>query len=205
MDPNPRRRHRRFSPEVVDRLMMLDEGTGEDIILSVAEQWGPCDITVLAQRSNLPVSEVVERVEILAEQGDVIVLGNWGSIPMPWSTRHWAGASLINKISQTLHTYHEQYPLRRGAPTQEVRSRLGVPQPVYLRVLARLTADEYVRRGRTLPAAARSPGYPDDGDGAARLRLHQGFGTVALCPRPATTLWTRSSWGCWWTKAKWCG
>ena len=144
VDPNPRRRHRRFAPEVVDRLTTLDEGTGEDVILSVAEQWGPCDITVLAQRSNLPASEVVERVEVLAEQGDVIVLGELGvdADAVVYSALGWS--VLINKISQTLHTYHEQYPLRRGAPTQEVRSRLGVPQQIYPRALARLTTEEYV-------------------------------------------------------------
>ena len=37
--------------------------------------------------------------------------------------------------------YHNQYPLRRGAPPQELRSRLKVSQPVYLRAAARL-ADE---------------------------------------------------------------
>ena len=45
VDPNPRRRHRRFDVDVSERLMLLDEGADEDIIVSVAEQWGPCGLT----------------------------------------------------------------------------------------------------------------------------------------------------------------
>ncbi|HIM37114.1 MAG TPA: selenocysteine-specific translation elongation factor, partial [Dehalococcoidia bacterium] len=67
VDPTPRRRHRRFNPDVVERLMMLDEGTGEDILLTVAEQWGPCDLTSLSLRSNLSESEVLERIPSLSQ------------------------------------------------------------------------------------------------------------------------------------------
>ena len=48
-------------------------------------------------------------------------------------------------------TYHKSYPLRRGAPTQEIRSRLGLSQPAYLRVLARLHAQKHlVDEGQSL-------------------------------------------------------
>ena len=143
-DPNPRRRHRRFSPDVVERLMTLDQGTGEDVLLSVAEQWEPCDLTQLSRRSNLPTSEVLERIEVLTAQGDMVVLGDLSadSDGVVYSAQGWN--TLKNKVSLALHTYHSQYPLRRGAPIQEVRSRLGVSQPVYLRVVARLTAEDYL-------------------------------------------------------------
>jgi selenocysteine-specific elongation factor len=142
VDPNPRRRHRRFSPEVVERLMTLDQGTGEDVLLSVAEQWGPCDLTVLSRRSNLPVTEVLERIQALSDQSDVVVLGDLGADPdaVVYSTQGWN--ILKSKLLLALRAYHNQYPLRRGAPAQEIRSRLGVSQPVYLRIVARLTAED---------------------------------------------------------------
>ena len=40
-----------------------------------------------------------------------------------------------------LQTYHTQYPLRRGAPVQEIRRRLGLSLPVYQRVVARLVME----------------------------------------------------------------
>ena len=149
VDPNPRRRHRRFSTELVERLMTLDEGTGEDVLLTVADQWGPCDATVLSRRSNLPVEEVLERVKRLEDDGDVVVLGDLAAEQdaVVYSTQGWN--VLKSKTALALQTYHNQFPLRRGSPAQEVRSRLDVPQPVFLRVIGRLSAEGFLVEDRT--------------------------------------------------------
>ena len=141
VDPNPRRRHRRFNLELIERLMMLDQGSGEDVLLSVADQWGPCDLTTLSRRSNLPEAEVLERIGRLAADEAVVVLGDLGSDneAAVYSTQGWN--ILKSKLSVALRTYHNQYPLRRGVPVQEVRSRLGMSQPVFTRALARLTSE----------------------------------------------------------------
>ena len=144
VDPNPRRRHRRFNLDVLERLMMLDQGTGEDILLSVAEQWGPCGLTTLSRRSNLPEPEVTERVDRLSAEGAVVVLGKLGSDTdaVVYSSQGWN--VLTSKVFVALQTYHNQYPLRRGAPLQEIRSRLGLAQPVFIRALAQLTKEGHV-------------------------------------------------------------
>ncbi len=156
VDPNPRRRHRRFSPELVERLMTLDEGTGEDVLLSVADQWGPCDATVLSRRSNLPAEEVLERVKRLEDDGDVVVLGDLATEQdaVVYSSHGWS--VLKSKTAMALQAYHNQFPLRRGAPAQEVRSRLDVPQPVFLRVIGRLSAEGFLVEDRTY---LRLPGH----------------------------------------------
>lgn len=156
VDPNPRRRHRRFSPDLVERLMTLDQGTNEDVLVSVAEQSGPCDLTTLSRRSNLPTAEVLERIARLAADGEVIALGELGADndAVVYSAHGWD--TLKSTIFEALQTYHNRHPLRRGAPVQEVRSRLGLPQPVYLRALARLTGETYlVEEGQYL----RLPGH----------------------------------------------
>ena len=143
-DPNPRRRHRRFNPDVIERLMLLDQGTGEDVLLSVAEQWGPCDLETLSRRSNLPGPEVLERIHRLSSIGSVAVLGDLDADndAVVYSAQSWA--ALNSKLLATLETYHSQYPLRRGMPLQEVRSRLGQSQPVFSKTLARLAGDGIV-------------------------------------------------------------
>ena len=156
VDPNPRRRHRRFNPELMERLMMLDQGSGEDILLSVAEQWGPCDLTTLSRRANLPQTEVLERIERLATEEAVVVLGDLGSDneAAVYSGQGWN--ILKSKLFVALRTYHNQYPLRRGVPVQEVRSRLGMAQPVFTRALTRLTSEgDVVETGQSL----RLPGH----------------------------------------------
>ena len=141
VDPNPRRRHRRFNQETIEQLMLLDQGTGEDIILSVADQWGPCDLRTLSQRSNLSTEEALERAVALAEAGDLVILGNLGAEndAVVYSAQGWD--ILKGKVRIALQTYHNRHPLRRGAPTQEIRSRTGLSQGVYLKALVRLVEE----------------------------------------------------------------
>ncbi len=144
VDPNPRRRYRRFDNDVIERLMMLDQGTGEDVLISVADQWGPCNLTTLSQRANLPPDEVLERVSQLAKDGEMVVLGDLAADndAVAYSRQGWT--ALKNKCFVALQSYHRQYPLRRGAPTQEVRSRLGLSQPVFQRVLSKLAEEGHL-------------------------------------------------------------
>ena len=144
VDPNPRRRHRRFSPETIEQLMMLDQGTGEDIIYSVADQSGPCDLRTLSQRSNLSTEEALERATQLAESCDLVILGSLGSEndAVVYSAQGWD--IFRNRVAVELQTYHNSYPLRRGAPTQEIRSRTGLSQAVYLKALARLVEERHL-------------------------------------------------------------
>ena len=144
IDPNPRRRYRRFDDDVIDRLMTLDQGTGGDIIISVAEQWGPCDMTTLSQRTNLSPEEVTERVSQLTGEGHLVSLGEFGgdADAVVYSAQGWG--ILKSKVASALQLYHTQYPLRHGVPAQEIRSRLNLSQPVYQRALARLVEEQIV-------------------------------------------------------------
>jgi len=144
VDPNPRRRYRRFDDDVVERMMTLVQGTGEDIIISVAEQWGPCDLTALSQRSNLSREEVSYRVAELTEDGHLISLGDFSNDgdAVVYSAQGWA--VIRSKITSALQLYHTQYPLRQGVPTQEIRSRLDLSQPVYQRALVKLVEEGVV-------------------------------------------------------------
>ena len=132
-DPNPRRRHRRFAPEVLEQLTMLDAGASEDVILTIADQMGPCDLRTLSQRSNISEEEILERLGVLIDSNEIVALGEMGGQgdAVVYSRRGWD--ILRNQAQVALQAYHNQYPLRRGAPPQELRSRLGVSQPVYLR------------------------------------------------------------------------
>ncbi len=156
VDPNPRRRHRRFDVDVSERLMLLDEGADEDVIISVAEQWGPCGLTELSRRANLPREEALQRAVELAEEGDLVALGDLASDSdaVVYSAPGWG--TLKGRLAGVLRSYHDQYPLRKGAPAQEVRSRLGLSQPVYLRALDLLNVEGFVvEEGQTV----RLPGH----------------------------------------------
>ena len=156
VDPNPRRRHRRFDPDVAERLMLLDEGASEDVIVSVAEQWAPCTLTDLSRRANLPREEALQRATDLADEGELVALGDLATDndAVVYSALGWG--TLKGRLATALRSYHDQYPLRKGAPAQEVRSRLGLSQPVYVRALAMLTDEGFVFEDGQ---AVRLPGH----------------------------------------------
>ncbi len=144
VDPNPRRRHRRHNPEVIEQLKTLDQGAGEDVLISLADQSGPCDLGALSRRANLTLAEVRQRVGQLAAAGDMVALGDLESEPdaVVYSRGGWS--RLKEQIHAALAAHHRQFPLRAGMPAQELRSRLRLPQPVYLRVLARAAQEGLV-------------------------------------------------------------
>ena len=104
----------------------------------MAEQWGPCDRRTLSQRSNLSEEEVLERVAQLVANGDMIVLGDLAADndAVVYSDQGWT--VLKSKILLALQTYHTQHPLRRGVPTQEIRSRSGLSQGYQMVIPGRL-------------------------------------------------------------------
>ena len=58
---------------------------------------------------------------------------------MVYSSQGWD--IFKGRVAVELQTYHNSYPLRRGAPTQEIRSRTGLAQGVYLKALARMVEE----------------------------------------------------------------
>ena len=78
-------------------------------------------------------------------------MGNLGSDnnAVVYSAQGWT--ILKSKVFVALQTYHNQNPLRPGVPVQEVRSRLDLPQALFIKALAQLTAEGIVvESGRSL-------------------------------------------------------
>jgi selenocysteine-specific elongation factor len=178
-DPNPRRRHRRFAPEVLDQLTMLDAGASEDIILTIADQMGPCDLRTLSQRSNISEEEILERLGLLIDSEEIVALGEMGAQAdaVVYSRRGWD--ILRNQAQVALQAYHNQYPLRRGAPPQELRSRLRVSQPVYLRAAARLVDEGAIAEDSRL---VRAPDHRVELSDNQQTEIAQYLATLAAEP-----------------------
>jgi len=70
-----------------------------------------------------------------------VPLGDPGiqSDALVYSAQAWQ--SLRGKCAAALEAYHRQYPLRKGIPREELRSRLGLSQAATLRALERLAGE----------------------------------------------------------------
>ena len=141
VDPQPARRHRRFIESVIKRLSDMDQGTGEGALLDAADHFGPMTLSELVRRANLSLEEASAQAAELEAEGRLIALG--ASPPGPatllYSSQSWA--SLQNNVQRTLLGYHQQHPLRRGMPREELRNRLGLPADAFLAAVERLATE----------------------------------------------------------------
>ena len=124
------RRHRRNHQPTLDRLTMMEQGTTQDILLNTIERSEPADVDDLPSRANLEAETVRSELEEMSRNGDVVLLRSGKSVftKIGWDT-------LERKAYAFLSDYHQSYPLRKGAPKEELRSRVGSTSAVFTEVL----------------------------------------------------------------------
>jgi len=160
VQPHPRRRHRRFKPEVLNRLEALASGTPQEVLLQQLEQDRILQVRELVTRSALPPDEAASALdELLDEQRIVILTYQVSASDIPshngagvMSSGAWQ--SLTSEMARVLGAYHERYPLRSGMPREELKSRLRLDSPLFNQVLDRVVQDKKVATKPTTVALA---------------------------------------------------
>lgn len=139
------RRHRRRQPSVIERLEMLLRGTPDDLVLERLRAHEPSDMDSLIQRTGLPASDAREALARVIAAGEVILLDGGRSSPPRLDNRSYVVTApgwdrLTGEVERLLGRLHRQFPLRRGLPKEELRTRLGAEPRLFTRELERLTA-----------------------------------------------------------------
>ena len=135
------RRHRRSYRPVLDRLAVMEKGTDRDILIKSIEASEPAEFQDLANRANLEVAKVRSELKDMAAENLAVVLGKKviGPGVVIFTAAGWS--ALADKAGAFLDDYHRQFPLRQGAPKEELRSRLGMTQQIFGYTLPRLRED----------------------------------------------------------------
>jgi len=131
INPFPGRRHRRFRPDVIEKLETQAHGSPQEVLLQDLERRQPCEVRELLERSSMDRAQAQEALQALVADDQIYVLdagsgsGPEARIadPMFLITRSGWGA-LRERLEALLKAYHDQYPLRIGMPREEVKSRL---------------------------------------------------------------------------------
>jgi selenocysteine-specific elongation factor len=142
VEPHPKR-HRRFQDKVLAQLAVLERGTPQEVLLEHLVAREPTDLEALVRRSGLPADAARAVVGGLVQSGEIVALdGQKGALnaqTLVVSAPGWD--RLVDRVSASLATYHRAYPLRRGMPKEELRTRLGVEPRLFQRLLQRLLAE----------------------------------------------------------------
>jgi len=131
VDPHPKGRHKRFSAAVLERMEALAQGDPEDILMQALLSLGTASLAEVIERSNLDDQVANKAVHSCFDAGSLIVLENANNSgylsPNNLVTSLGAWNGLSSRAVQEVTAYHRNYPLRRGLPREELKSRLKMP------------------------------------------------------------------------------
>jgi selenocysteine-specific elongation factor len=137
------RRHRRRQPAILQQLEVLAQGTPEEIVLERLCSREPTDVDSLVQRTGLAAAEARQAIANLLEASDVVLLDHTNGVSriegrsFVVSSGGWQRVTA--QVEALLAAFHKGYPLRRGLPKEELRTRLGAEPRLFVRELERLT------------------------------------------------------------------
>ena len=177
VDHQPRGRHKRFDQEVLRSLESLSQGTPAEILFEAALALNVAPIKEIVTRSRLESSNaelalnelLLSNSIITLEEGTPTISSDLLVIALP----HWN--SLREKTLQTVEAYHKNYPLRRGIPREELKSRLKLSPRVFNALISSLVNRNLLLEWR---GALATPGHEvsfDSGQQAKVRALKQKF------------------------------
>ncbi len=150
------RRHRRNHPPTIERLETMELGSTQDVLLKTIETSEPSEFESLVRRANMGADTVRAELEAMASDSLIVPLGSEGidSNSLLFTSGGWNG--VVERTQQSLEAFYRQFPLRRGAPKEELRSRLGMTAQVFNLAFSRLKEQSVVEEDGAL---ARLPDY----------------------------------------------
>ncbi len=143
IDPHPKKRHKRFSGEVLAYLDTLARGTPADIVLQALQTLGIATVQDVIVHSNLPEQAAMDAFKEIIVAGQVIVLdegtpNRFDEQSLVTTTPYWQ--NLHQQMIRAVEDYHSNYPLRRGMSREELKSRLKLSARLFNAVLLRVAS-----------------------------------------------------------------
>jgi selenocysteine-specific elongation factor len=151
VDHQPKGRHKRFDEEVLKSLASLAQGSASDVLFEAAMASNAASIKEIVARSRLEPGSAESALNelisvgslILLEAGTPAITSDLLAIPLP----HWN--ALREKTVQIVESYHKMYPLRRGVPREELKSRLKVSPRVFNSLISKFTQGSLLKDSAT--------------------------------------------------------
>jgi selenocysteine-specific elongation factor len=131
VDPQPKGRHKRMDEAVLKSLELLAQGSPADVLFEAALALGPATVKEMIARSRLESEAAEAALEELLGNGMLVNLEN-GSRRMDslvMTVSHLQ--TLQEKTLQIVGEYHKSYPLRKGIPREELKSKLKLTPQVF--------------------------------------------------------------------------
>ena len=149
VDPNPKGRHKRFAPGLIERLASLAEGTPADILIQSLATLGAAPMKEVAIHANLEESDAQTAIDELIRRNILVILEDEKGELLVHSdilvsnSNYWE--QLTTETLYEVENYHIKHPLRSGMPKEELKSRLNVSPRLFSSLIRNLIRVESIR------------------------------------------------------------
>ena len=137
VDPHAKR-HRRRDDKTIERLTILEMGTISDVLVNTIDSHGLnlLDLKNLSDKIGMETSIIVNEISALINDGMILSTDDDVNVAFYFTKNSWD--SLVDITTLWLNEYHKEFPLRSGAPKEEIRNRLRMDGFSFNKVLSLL-------------------------------------------------------------------
>ena len=137
VDPHAKR-HRRRDDKTIERLTILEMGTISDVLVNTIDSHGLnlLDLKNLSDKIGMETSIIVNEISALINDGMILSTDDDVNVAFYFTKNSWE--SLVDITTLWLNEYHKEFPLRSGAPKEEIRNKLRMDGFGFNKVLSLL-------------------------------------------------------------------
>jgi len=146
IDHQPKGRHKRFDEDVLKSLDSLSKGSPRDVLLEAAHALQFAPLKDVIAKSRLDVESAETAFSELTTSGQLINFNDDEKNPLVVDSMNWN--IIKTKIDRSVTEYHSHYPLRRGIPREELKSRLKVTARAFNAIIKKLAENNDVSDAR---------------------------------------------------------
>jgi selenocysteine-specific elongation factor len=141
IDPHPEGRHKRFSEGVIHHLEALARGTPEEVLQQAYQALGPAPLREAVAKARLEAEQATQAIQELVNAGELVLLeaGQATSSADILAVERTRWQSIQEKAIGFIHTFHQDNPLKRGIPREELKSRLKLQSRVFTALMHHLS------------------------------------------------------------------
>lgn len=143
LDAVPKRRHKRFAPDVLDRMISLEQGTPAELFLQTARGAGIAPLREVIRQTRLEDKQLREALDELLRTGQLFFLESAdqreSKDDLIATADTWA--SMTAQAESEVREFHRMYTLKKGMPREALKSRLKVEQRIFLAAMRRWVQD----------------------------------------------------------------
>lgn len=172
IDHQPKGRHKRFDEAILKSLDSLAQGSPADVLLEAALALNTAPLKEIVTKSRLDASTAESALKELLETGQLILLEDGKtdvkSDALAAALPHWN--DLRGRIEIILDTFHKQFPLRRGIPREELKSKLKVTPRIFNAAIRKLVESNTLTDTR---GAVSRPGHEIKFDASQQAKVQE--------------------------------